>query len=1007
MTASALVNVKGSVADEAGQSLIGVNVQVKGTSKGTATDFDGNFDLTGVDENATLIFTYIGYVTQEVSVNGKTQIDVVMMIDAETLDEVVVTALGIRKESKSLGYSVTKLEGEQFTTVRQNNFANSLTGLVAGVNVSGVGSGPGGSSRITIRGNTSIAGDNQPLYVINGLPMDNTQFGEGGSEAPDWGDNISSINPDDIEELTVLKGATAAALYGSRAKNGAIIITTKSGKSQNGIGIAFNSSSSLEVPYYLWELQDEFGQGYGGQRPLSIQDAANHGQNHWGERYDGASTIQFDGVSRPYSYVKDQVLDDFYGNGWNLNNNISFSGGGENGTFRVGLSDMRNQGIISNSNMNRNNISLGLTQKVVDNITISANADYISENVNNRYVIGGRSNAASSILYVNSNMPTSSLSPGYDENFQENSLGTDRNATNPYFAVNRMSNETEKDRFITSINAKWDILDWLFLRAKAGQDFYTFKANNIRPDGTAYRPNGQVDEVGMEFWERNFELLLGMDKQLNSDFNLAVNLGGNLMSQYRYTTNITGLGFVIPQLHVVNNTSSRETNTEVYNKRINSVFATSELSYKSFLYLNLTGRNDWFSTLNPASNNYFYPSAGLSFVFSEVFDLPKAIDFGKFRVAYAAVGGDTDPYRLNLTYGLLNYNYDGRSLGTVNQLVVPNANLRPLSVNELEAGFDMRFLDNRLGLDVAVYNKVTTNDIATETITPTSGYNGVSVNVGKLRNRGVEFLLRGTPILKKDFSWDITGNMSYNKNVVLKISEDASEFVLLNHGKASIKLIEGMEYAQIVGRTILRNEEGQDIIDETGLPIVPTDVVTFGSGIHKYSGGIMNRINYKSFSLSFLIDGKFGAKIYSETNYGLEHRGMSYQSLLGRDNGVVLDGVTESGAVNTVMVSADRVNNRAIIVRRRIAADDYLYDASFVKLRNMSLTYQFPKSVLERAGFISGASISLVGNNLQLLWTKAPGFDPDTNFTAGNAQGMENNPLPPTRSYGLNLNLKF
>lgn len=1005
-TVMAQSDLKGKVTDETGEALIGVNVQVKGSSKGTATNFDGEYGLENVDDDAELIFSYIGYQTQEVSVEGKTVIDVTLITDAQTLDEVVVTALGIRKESKALGYSVTKLDGEEFTKIKENNFANALTGMVAGVNVSGTGSGPGGSTRVTIRGNTSIAGDNQPLYIINGLPMDNTQFGTGGSERPDWGDNISSINSDDIDEITVLKGATAAALYGSRAKNGAIIITTKSGSKQKGIGIDFNSSAMVESPYYIWELQDEYGQGYGNQRPQSVQDAANHSQNHWGEPYDGVPTFQYDGVKRPYSYVKDQVLDDFYGNGHSLSNNVSFSGGGDNGTFRVGLSDYRNQGIISNSNMNRNNISLGINQNVTDKITIAAYADYITENVNNRYVLGGKGGASSTILWLNSNMPTSALSPGYDENFQEIASGTDRNATNPYFVINRMSNKTEKDRFITSINAKWDILDWLFVRAKAGQDYYTFKANNIRPDGTAYRINGQVDETGMNFWERNFEVLLGMDKPLNQDFNFSANLGGNLMSQYRYSTNITGLGFVIPQLHVVNNTSTRNTNTSVFNRKTNSIFATSELAYKSFLYLNVTGRNDWFSTLNPKSNNYFYPSAGLSFVFSEVLNLPKAIDFGKFRVAYASVGGDTDPYRLNLTYGLLPYSYDGRSLGGINQNIVPNSDLRPLSVSEFEAGFDMRLLDNRLGLDMAVYNKLTTNDIATETITGTSGYSGVSVNVGELRNRGAELMVRGTPVLKGDFSWDVIANMSYNKNVVLKISDNSKELVL-DGGKASIKLIEGMEYAQIVGRTILRNEQGQDIIDESGLPIVPNDIVTFGSGIHKWTGGLMNRINYKAFSLSFLIDGKFGAKIYSGTSYDLDHRGMSPNSLLGRKDGVVLPGVIESGAVNTVHVSAERAGNRAIVVRRRQAVDDYLYDASFIKLRNMSLSYQLPTRFIQRSNFINGASISLIGNNLQLLMNRAKNIDPDTNFTSGNAQGKEDDSLPRTRNFGVNLNLKF
>ncbi len=1001
-----LIQIGGTVTDQSGQPLIGVSVLIKNSSRGTATDSEGKFILTNVDENDILIFSYLGFKSKEVSLDGRTVINIVLEEDLQSLEEVVVTALGIRKEAKALGYSVTKIDGQEFIKIRENNFANSLHGLVAGVNVAGSGSGMGGSSRVTIRGNTSIDGDNQPLYVINGLPMNNTQFGYGGSTEPDWGDNISAINPDDIEELTVLKGATAAALYGSRAKNGAIIITTKTGSKQKGIGIEFNNSTTLDVPYFIWEIQDVYGQGYGNKRPASVQDAANHSQNHWGEPYDGVPTYQYDGVMRPYSFVKDQVLKDFYETGLSVNSNISFSGGSDKGTFRVGVSDMRSSNVIPNSNMTRNNINLGLTQQLVKNLSVTAHVDYFKEDVLNRDIIETKSNPTAIILYINSNMPTSALSPGYDENFYEISSGTDHNATNPYFATYRMRNESSKDRFLTSMTAKWDIRDWLFLRGKVGQDYYTYSYENIKPDGTAFLLGGSIDETHMNFWERNYEILLGIDKKLNQNFNFSANLGGNMMSQYRYSTTINGLGFVIPQLHVVNNTLTKNTSTKVFNRKTNSIFATSELSFKNFLYLNLTGRNDWFSTLNPKSNNYFYPSAGISFVFSELFNMPKFIDFGKLRLAYASVGGDTDPYRLNLTYGLRSYTYDDRPLGVINQSIVPNSNLRPLSVSELEAGFDFKLFNNRVGIDMAVYNKLTTNDIATETITTTSGYEGVSVNVGELRNRGAELLIRGTPILKRNFSWDITGNIAYNKNIVLKISNEASELVLRS-GKASIKLIEGMEYAQISGRTILKNEKGQDIIDETGLPIVTNDIVNFGSGIHKWTGGITNQINYKTFSLSFLIDGKFGAKIYSETSYDLDHRGMSWESLLGRKDGVILPGVTEDGQPNTVLVDADRAGNRAITVRRRNAVDDYLYDASFIKLRNVSLTYQIPQNIIQSTNFFQSASISVIGNNLLLLMNKAKNIDPDTNFTTGNAQGVENSTLPQIRNFGLNLNFKF
>lgn len=1004
-----LAEIKGKVTDEKGEALPGVSVLVKGSQQGTITDGSGAFSVNVPESGAVLVFSFVGYKAQEFKVGNLTNLTVTMESDSKALDEVVVTALGIRKEAKSLGYSVTKVNGEVFTKTRETNFGNALAGRVAGVNVSGVATGPAGASRVTIRGNTSISGDNSPLYIINGLPMDNTRFGGVNGDSPDYGDNISSINPDDIEEITVLKGATAAALYGSRAKNGAIVITTKSGKGKKGIGVEVNSNNTFEVPYYLWQLQKEYGQGYGGVKPASQQDAANHSQNHWGQPYDGSETVQFDGVKRPYSYVKDQVLKDFYATGHTRSNNISFSGGGEKGSFRVGVTDMRNQGIIPNATMRRDNIHLGLSQNIAKNLVVTGNVDYINESVNNRYVFGGsNSNSAATILYVNSNMPTSALSPGYDVNtFKEKVLGTDLNATNPYYVVNQIKNNSTKDRFISTVNLRWNLFDWLFIQGKAGQDYYTFNTSKTVPEGTGYRPNGQIDLSGMNFWERNFEGLIGFNKDLNKDFSLSINLGGNLMSQHRYTTLLSGSGIVIPRLEVINNTSTRTVSTAIYDKKINSVFATAELSYKNYLFFNVTGRNDWFSTLNPKSNNFFYPSAGISYVFSQAWNMPEAISFGKFRVAYASVGGDTNPYLLNLTYGLLPYNYDGRSLGNINQVTVPNSNLRPLSVNEFEVGLDLRLFKNKLGFDVAAYNKMTTNDIAVESISSTSGYSGVSVNVGSIRNRGAELLITAKPFSSKNFSWDISLNTAYNKSKVIKISDRSTELILATSTKAFIKHIEGKEYSQIVGRTIQKNAQGQDVIDATGLPIVPAGVVSFGSGIHKFTSGITNNFSYKAFTLSVLVDGKFGGKIYSETGYNLDHRGMSIHSLIGRKDGAVLPGVNESGEVNKVLVTADRVNNRAIIVRRRDALDDYIYDASFIKLRNVSLTYNLPKYLFQKAGFIQGASLSLVGRNLQILMKHTPGIDPETNISAGNDQGIETTALPPTRSYGFNVNLKF
>lgn len=1003
------ISVEGTVTDQNGEPLIGVNIQVKGTSKGTSTDFDGRFVLEDVDEEATLVISYIGYQTQEVSVDGQTDLEIVMVSDSQMLDEVVVTALGIRKEAKSLGYSVTKVDGREFSTVRESNFMNSLVGKVAGLDIGTAGSGPGSSTRVTIRGNTSIAGDNQPLYVINGIPMDNTKFGENYEDEPNWGDNLSSLNPEDIEEISVLKGATAAALYGTRAKNGAIVITTKSGSGQQGLGVEFSSHNTFDSPNFIWDpiLQKEYGQGYGGFRPASVEDAANHGQNHWGEPYDGRSTIQFDGQERPYSYVKDDLLNDFYKTGFSTTNSLSFSGGNDHGSFRLGLTDMRSDGIVSTMGMNRNNISFSGTQKATENIVITANADYIKESVNNRFVMSGRGGLPLTVLMVNSNMSPESLKPGYDDQFREMGLGTDRNATNPYFVLNRMRNHSDKDRFITAVSARWNILDWLFVQGRVGQDFYTLSMENLVPDGTAFALNGFMDQNERKFWERNFEGLIGINKNFSDDFSLDVNLGGNLMSQNAEWIEINGIGFQVPQLYMMNNAKERVTKLDGFRRKINSLFGTAELGYRGFLYLNVTGRNDWFSTLSPESNNYFYPSVGGSFVFSEVLNIPEFIDFGKVRMTYASVGGDTDPYGLNLTYGFRGNQYSGVALGEITQEVVPNEMIKPLSVNEFEVGFDMRMLDNRFAVDMAFYNKVSNNDITQESISGTSGYIGTWVNVGKVRNRGVELLLSGTPVEGKNFSWTTSLNGSFNRSMVLKISNSSNELAFDTPGKSTIKQIEGMEYAQIVGRAIVKDENGRDIIDETGLPLVSDEVKTFGSGVHNLLAGFSNDFRYKNLTLSVLIDGKFGAKKYFNTLYDMDHRGMLTWTLPGRKDGIILDGVTQDGRENDVMVSADRVNNRAIIIRRRDALDDYLFDASFIKLRNVALTYSVPESLLSRAGFVKGASISLVGRNLMLLMSHVPGMDPESSAFSDNIQGVENSALPPIRSVGFNVNLKF
>lgn len=1001
-------NVSGKVVDSKGEPIIGANVFVDGTTTGVITDMDGKFQLS-VSPKAVMKISYIGYVTQSVSISDKVFYTITLIEDSETLDEVVVTALGIKKDAKKIGYSFTKVDGDELTKVRGTNFANSLTAKVAGVNVSSIASGPGSSSRITIRGNTSISGDNQPLYVINGIPMDNTQFGNAGMwGGMDFGDNISSINPDDIEEMTVLKGATAAALYGSRAKNGAIIIVTKSGKGDSGLTVEYNGNYVFDVPHFLYDFQKEYGQGLNNKKPVDKADALRTGQYSWGAKLDGSMAVQYDGVERPYNYQKDQLLEEFYRTGTTFSNNVSLSGGMKNGTFRLGLTNMNNDGIVQNSGVDRNNISLGVSQKAGKNITISANIDYINEKVKNRPGLSDApGNPVAGVLYLANTVSSGTLNPGYDGNFKEIPNSSNYWNTNPYFYLNRFSNTTKKDRFIGVVNARWDITDWLFVQGKVGQDFFEYRSTNVVPDGTAYRLNGTIGESNIKFMERNYEFLVGVNKKIKENFDFSLNFGGNTMTNSREDITISGADFVIPQKYVLNNTKTRSTSLNHYNKKINSLFAVMEVSYKNYLYLNATGRNDWFSTLDPETNNYFYPSVGLSFLFSEAFKMPSFINYGKVRMAYASVGGDTSPYQLFQTYSLESYNYGSEPLGRLDQAGVLNRKLKPLSVNEFEIGLDLRMFDNRFGIDFAVYNKRTKNDITSKSISTTSGYSNVLVNVGELSNKGVELLLNFVPVRTKSFNWDLSFNFAYNKSEVINLADGVDELTVSQSRteRAWIKHIVGKEYAQIVGYTYQRNENGDIIHDKNGLPLISDDVVSFGSGMHKFTGGFSNTFKYKDWSLSFLIDFKAGGKIYSGTNYNLESFGLSKNTLDARKNGITGVGVNEMGEKNDVHILPE--NARDYYIARRKAIDDYVYDASFIKLRDLSLSYSFPTKLLHKTKVIQALSLSFVGKNLWIIKKSTPNMDPESNFTNTNAQGIELSQIPGTRSLGFNLNVKF
>ncbi|WP_020528028.1 SusC/RagA family TonB-linked outer membrane protein [Flexithrix dorotheae] len=994
--------LSGKVTDENGEGLPGVNVLLKGTKIGSVTDIEGNYQIVVSGESNTIVFSFIGYQTGEVEIGSFSVLNHVMKEDVTSLSEVVVTALGIEREKEALGFSVTELEGKGFTQARETNVANGLAGKVAGVNVSNIASGPAGSSRVIIRGNTSLTQNNQPLYIVDGVPIDNSNLGAAGQwGGRDQGDGIGSINPDDIETMTVLKGNTAAALYGFRASNGVILITTKSGKSKKGLNLEINSNYVFDKAINRLDIQKEYGHGSKGQKPKTLEEALGAGDIAWGGKLDGSSVIQFDGVERPYAYAGDN-FDKFYQTGHTFTNTIALSGGSEDMGFRFSASKLDNEGIIPGNKYKRNNFSLNANGKVGKKLTFNASGSYIVQETKNPPAQGD--------LVSNVNYTVWSLAPSInveDLKGDPNRLGANPDGTellpattiwfeNPYYSAYQKKNESERNRVLGSFSLQYDFTEWLYVKGRIGVDHWDRRNMDLRPYGSAQSPLGYINQSQTKHNEINNDIMLGSQQEFSSGFGYNVLIGASSMRQNRYSNSTNGRDFAIADFPHYSNTTNRTGGTSLWELGTNSVYGLTEVSYKSYLYLTATGRQDWFSTLN--GKGIFYPSASMSAVISEMVKMPTSFTYLKLRTAWAQVGGATNPYALNQTYSLGQPHY-GVAQGGVAQSVVANAQLKPLTATEFEIGFDARFLDNRVGIDFAVYSRKTEDDILDASISTTSGYNAAKVNVGKVTNKGVELLFTATPILKSKFSWDISLNMSHNKSEVVSLldPEVADERLFVDQNRAqtaNVEHIEGLPYGQVTGWIYLRDAAGNIVHNDAGLPMRDEEagLVPFGAGVHPFFGGITNSFNFGPINMSFLIDYKSGAVIFSGTNSWLYRRGIHKNTLVGREEGIgVLPGSEMSTYYNEI---------------RNKIAEQFIYDADFAKLRELTIGYNLPKSILDKLK-IASARFSIVGRNLLLLHSNVENIDPESTYNEGNAQGMDYFQTPQSRSYGFNLNLKF
>ena len=1030
--------VTGFITAGDGKPLQGVSVTVEKTCKGTVTDLAGTFEVRANREDS-LIFSFVGYKTKKMLVARIGRSGIVLDPSNLPLTEVIVMALGIRKQVRSLGYSADELDGGRFTQSRDINLGNALVGQVAGLSVAENATGPYGSSRVLIRGNASLSGNNQPLYVIDGVPYDNsTQAYAGQYGGTDLGDGLSNINPDDIESILILKGVAASALYGYRGGNGAILVTTKSGSRTHGIGVQVNNNFTFNSVIDERDYQYSYGQGVSGIKPLSAGVALAAPYYSWGAKLDGSNAVNYLGENYAYRPARDNFRN-FFRTGLTNQSSVALTGANNKGHFRLGLTDLDLNSIVPNSSMRQQGINLNSTYYVTNHLQMDLTADYVFEHVSNRASISDDpANVIAPPLY---------LANSFDIRWMKNHTvhpdgtewlpgSTDLYFENPYYIAYDYLNTTDRNRITGGLTLKYTLLDWLYLQGQVTRDGYVFDVSNIVPSGVEYTRSdgihgGNLTQYEVNFHELNGNFMIGAHKKFGSAFSFDANLGGNRQDN---VTNVNGIGavpnsgnraagpFIVAGNYNANNinTANKPYSISESRYRVNSLYANADLGYKNYLFLNLTARNDWFSTLNINTDHYLYPSVSGSFLFSEAWRLPSWVSLGKLRASWAASSNGTEPYQNSLSYGIQGYSVSGQAIGyiaTSDALpLIPNPNLRPVSIREEEAGLLMQFLHDRVGFDLTFYDKLTTNDIVKLTVSPTSGFNQAVENEGRILNRGVELLLQGTPVKTHRFSWNTSFNFAVNNNKVLNIG--GSQSIVIGGAiprwgsEVSISNVVGMPYGQIMGFAYKRDAKGNKIFSDGISNPAPagepeqTGLVPLGSTVYRQTGGFSNEFHYRDFSLSLLIDFKYGAKIYSGTNLLLYYYGLQKTTLQGRVGGYTGKGVLENGHPNATAVEAQQYFQDISAGGTDHIAEEFVYDASFIKWRSASLGYSLPGSLL-RKGYIKGVTFSLVGRNLAVLMKHTPNIDPESSINNTNGQGLELTGYPPARSWGFNINCKF
>ena len=1038
-----------------GEPLPGVNVIIKGTQQGAATDFDGKYTIKAKAGDV-LVFSAVGYSTVEKTVGSASKIDVQLKSGA-VLDQVVVTAMGISRAKKSLGYAVQKVKGDDLAKAKEVNIVNSLTGKVAGVQITNASGAVGSSARIVIRGNSSFT-NNQPLWIVDGVPISNAstpvdQFG-----AVDYGNAAMDIDPENIESVTVLKGANAAALYGSRAANGVILIKTKTGKgAKKGIGISVSSAVTFDQPSVFANYQNEYGQGsYGSEYyynatganlagipyqdyatghyipglGFSYYDGNNGGvkdgvDESWGPRLDiGLKIPQFDSpLSDPTDPTTRQAtpwvsqpnnVRDFFQTGITTDNAITLTSNSENNSLRLSLSNQNVSGTVPNTDLSKTGVAFNGIQKLGNYVTARISANYVKNKSNNLPTQGYDSrNIMQSIgSWFGRQVNMNSLKEHWKEyNVFGNPYNWNTNYhNNPYWTVGYNTASRNRDRIFGRVAFDFKLFDWATLTTRFGNDYYSEQRKQVDHVRSVDYQEGHFWENFRNANEFNADAIVKLSPKFKGDLSVSGLIGANYRrNNFRYNY-LEAPKLTVPDLYTISNVKGNPV-TDMYRKALeaNSIYGQASLGYKDMVYLDLTARNDWSSTLPKSNWSYFYPSATVSLILTKLFNVKSdVLSFAKLRGGWAKVGNTTDPYKLafvfkgNNPFGSVTPFYTTREL--------PNINLKPEEVTSTEVGLELRMFKNRVNLDATYYDAKTRDQILAVDISTASGFDSALINAGEIENKGVELQLSGDIFKKKNgFNWNVAINWAKNKNRVNKLYGDLESYQISSSWNGvTIEARPGKPFGVIRANGFKRDANGNKIIGSNGIPIATDAPIEVGNITPDWVGGIRNTFGYKNMSFSFLIDGRKGGDLFSVTDWFGAYAGTTAETVQNgiREHGLVVDGVKADGTPNDVVVSAQSYYHHYWGLE-----ENSIIDGSYIKLREATFTYKLPKKLLKHVSGIRGIDLSLIGRNLLILYTDPSndvGIDPETGFgTSLSGLGLEQYQLPTSRTLGFRINLSF